>query len=145
MSVELRGADQLASLSRQLKELGDRGLTREFSRAVTDAVKPLRAEVQASARQTLPHHGGLNEKVARSKFRTVRRPLGIRVQVASSYSLRRLDQGRLRHPVFGNRDKWVDQLVTPGWWTRPTEAAVPAVQRAVQDAMDAMVRRLNQL
>ncbi len=31
--------------------------------------------------------------------------------------LRSLDRGRLRHPLFGNREHWYNESVPRGWWT----------------------------
>lgn len=144
--IELRGADQLQALSVRLKDLGDKELKREFSKAISAATKPLVQDLRQSARETLPKKGGLNERVARSQIRTVRRASsrtqGIRVVAKNPYALGRLDQGRVRHPVFG-RNVWVDQTVKSGWWTRPTEAIGPDVIRSVNAAMRNMARKLD--
>lgn len=148
MSIEIRGADQLQALSKRLKDLGDKELKREFSKAISAATKPLVQELRQSARETLPKKGGLADRVAKSQIRTVRRASsrtqGIRVTAKNPYVLGRLDQGKLRHPVFG-RNVWVDQTVKSGWWTRPTEAIGPDVRREVGAAMAAMARKLDRL
>jgi hypothetical protein len=146
MTVEIKGADQLAALSKRLKELGDKDLSREFSRAITAATKPLVQDLRQSARETLPKRGGLNERVAKSQIRTQRRASsrtqGVRVVAKNPYVLARLDQGHVRHPVFG-RNVWVDQTVRSGWWTRPTEAIGPDVRRSIEAAMAAMAKKLD--
>lgn len=144
--IELRGADQLRALSMRLKDLGDKELKREFSKAITAATKPLVQDLRQSARETLPKKGGLNERIAKSQIRTVRRASsrtqGIRVTAKNAYVLGRLDQGHVRHPVFGHK-VWVDQTVKSGWWTRPTEAIGPQVIRSVEAAMQHMARKLD--
>jgi hypothetical protein len=50
--------------------------------------------------------------------------------------LARSDAGILTHPLFGDRDHWYDQHVTPGWFTRPCEDAAPRVRQEVIDALD---------
>lgn len=40
-----------------------------------------------------------------------------------SVDLNELDQGRLKHPVYGNRKVWVTQPVKAGWWTDALNAA----------------------
>lgn len=143
---DIKGADQLATLAKRLKELGDKDLKREFSKAIGAATKPLVQELRQSARQTLPKRGGLAERVAKSQIRTVRRASsrtqGVRVTAKNPYVLGRLDQGQLRHPVFG-RNVWVDQTVKSGWWTRPTDAIGPDVRKGVEAAMEAMARKLD--
>jgi hypothetical protein len=141
---EIRGVEQLAALSKRLKAIGDKELTREFSRSVTAAMKPLMQELRSSARSTLPSSGGLADKVARSKIRTVRRASsGVRVTANNPYGIKQMDEGRVRHPVFGNRSNWAVQSVRPGWWTRPTEKVGPEVRQALQEAMEAIARKVG--
>lgn len=44
--------------------------------------------------------------------------------------LRSIDNGRARHPVFGDRDRWSDTAVKPGFFTRPCEKFAPVVRAA---------------
>jgi hypothetical protein len=143
VSVEVRGADQLARLSKQLKEAGNKDLQRELSRAINQALKPLKTDLQASARTTLPRRGGLAARVAASKFRTRRSRQGLRLQAVSGDSIQRIDKGAVRHPVFGNRGVWVIQRVTAGWWTGPVEAAAPKVRQELELAMRQVAHRIG--
>ena len=44
--------------------------------------------------------------------------------------LRSLDEGRLRHPLFGDREHWYQQNLKPGWFTGSlNDAANSAVVR----------------
>jgi hypothetical protein len=129
-------------LSRQLKELGDKGLQKELTQAIGKAMKPVKAAIRESARDTLPERGGLGERVARSRISQRRNKNGLRL-VASGGRRDLLDKGSLRHPVFGNPDKWVDQRVKPGWWSRPVKAAEDDVRREIEQAMQDVVRKLN--
>ena len=56
-------------------------------------------------------------------------------------NLKRLDGGIVRHPVFGNREVWKDQAVTPRWWSKPMEAG----QAAVAAEVVASVNRVSAL
>jgi hypothetical protein len=146
VSIELDGAAQFAALAKRLRAMGDKDLSREFSKAVSASTKPLVQELRKSARDTLPKRGGLAERVAKSPIRTQRRSSaraqGARVVARNPYAINRLDQGRVRHPVFG-RAVWVDQTVKSGWWTRPTEAIGPEVRRNLDAAMNAMKTKLD--
>ncbi len=147
--IEIRGVEKLAALSKALKEAGDKGLQRELATAINRAMKPVREAAKRSALDTLPAGGGLNRRVAGSRFRTVRRAssraVGVRLTAANAYRLGELDKGRVRHPVFGDRDTWVTQQVAPGWWTNPTEAAAADVRKAIEGAMDEVARKLSRL
>lgn len=142
--IEVRGADDLYKLSRTLKGLaGANGVQKEFNQAINRAMKPLKAAVKQSARQSLPQRGGLAARVASSRL-TTRRPntkRGLRLVSRGTLSLWHLDQGQVRHRAA---DGWGDtQSITPGWWTKPTEAAAPSVRREVQAAMDEVVKRIS--
>lgn len=143
MSVEIKGAEQLAALAKQLKDAGEKDLQRELNKAINKAVVPMRDAIKASARSTLPRQGGLNQKVARSKFRTVKRSGGVRLQATNSYGLAQLNKGTVRHPVFGNREVWVTQKVTPGFWDDPTEKAAPQVRRDIEAAVADVAKRIK--
>lgn len=145
MSVEIRGAEQLRVLAKALKGAGQKDLQRELSKGITDAVKPVREAVKQSAVQNLPQHGGLNRKVARSQFRTVRRSQGVKLTARNAYALEQLNRGRWRHPVYGNRSVWVSQfdVQSVGWWTKPTERVGPQARQEVLRAMDRVVRKID--
>jgi hypothetical protein len=146
MAIEIRGVDQLADISRKLKQAGDRDLQREFRRGLDEAVEPIKDTIRESARDILPRQGGLNERVARTPIRVVTRntarATGIRLTVRGTRRAA-LDQGRLRHPVFGDREVWVTQRVTPGWWSNAIDDDFPEARRAVQAAMDRVARKLR--
>lgn len=145
VSVEVTGANQLAALAKALRQAGDKELQRELFRGLNRAVKPVREVAKASALAVLPSRGGFAARVARGKFVTQRRS-GARVagiRVVAKNTDRRVDQGRLRHPVFGNRGVWVTQQVTPGWWSRPTEALRPQVRDDLIKAMDDVAREIS--
>jgi hypothetical protein len=147
VSYEVRGAEQLAALSRRLKAAGEKDLQRELSKGIAKAMKPLRQELQRSA-QRLPRRGGLAKRVADSKMRTTRRntgrAVGLRLTVTNPENIRRMDNGTVRHPVFGRRNRpWVTQPVKPGWFTDPTEAAAPVVRAEVEAAMRAVTAKID--
>lgn len=48
--------------------------------------------------------------------------------------------GQFRHPVFGNRDRWVSQRTKPFLYPA-VRAAGPAIEKAVAGAVDSTVRR----
>lgn len=92
------------------------------------------------------------DRVAAAKF-TVRalagRPGDARIRLQATardgkrIDLRALNEGRLRHPLFGDRRYWYQQQVAPGWFDRPIEANLPAFERAISVGVDNIVRQLN--
>lgn len=145
------GADQLARAGRALRAQGEagKGQRKELFKAIQRATRPLKDDVKQAALRDLPRRGGLNRAVASSKIttrtRTGGRNVGVRIVAAGKTvrDLRSLDRGRLRHPVFGNREVWVNQAIRPGWFTRPLEEGAPAVRRELIAAMHTVVRDLT--
>jgi F0F1-type ATP synthase gamma subunit len=158
VTLELRGANQFAAVAKALKESGDRGLAREFNKALRDSAKPFQEAVAREAEATLPRRGGLNKRVAKLAVPKVRksnskRGVGIRlvaVGKSGAKSLARMNRGQVRHPVFANGRKtreewvWVTQSITPGFWTKAADATQKDVARNMQAALDAVARRIDQ-
>lgn len=140
-SIEVRGHEQLADLGRRFKAAGDRGkgLRKQLLKEIRQVVKPVLPEIRSHAASILPKRGGLAAEVASAQL-AVRTNLGpksasVKVVSTSPGRFRDLNRGRLRHPVFGNREKWVQQSVWPGWFTDRIEARKPRMQGAVLQAM----------
>ena len=133
--VYVTGADQLISLSRRLRAAGDKELKKELRTALRDATKPMKAAIKKNARDNMPHRGGLNDYLARSRITTQVKQSGQNpgIRISNKQHDTRLDtQGRLRHPTFGRRGPgdWKEQKVESGWFTKP--AAREARQARVE-------------
>lgn len=150
--VTRTGADQMRAISRELKDLGNRRLKREFQKAMRDSVSPLKLKMRQSALEVLPHRGGLGRRTATASFRISNTARGVRFvgRAKDVRQLAALDKpGVTRHPVFlrdGQSRRsvpWVRQRVTPGWASTPWEANKPAVQSAMIRAADNMGRTID--
>lgn len=146
MEVRIQGAEKLAVVGKQLRATGNKDIRKEMYRGLRRAAKPLAADARENARRTLPKAGGLNERVARSKFRvSVRaagRNPGVRITAAGLDA--RLDtQGRTRHPLFGNREWWYEQKVKPHWFEIPMRAGAPKVRRELEQVVDEIAKKLS--
>lgn len=143
----MRGASQLEDIGRRLKETGDKELRRDLLRGINRALKPAKAAVKAAALRDLPQGGGLNRVIGTSRIGSRTRTSGRNPAVfltgkKSGHDLRAIDRGKVRHPVFGNRNVWVLQDVKPGWWSETLAGQVPTIRREVIDVMDVVARRL---
>jgi hypothetical protein len=146
LSVQMVGADALADVAKALRQAGDKDLRRELYSGLRRSAKPLIAAARDNARDTLPKHGQLNERVARSKFKVQTRGAGRNpgVRITASGVDTRLDtQGRLRHPVYGNRNTWVIQKVPAHWFTGPMERGAPRVRRELITAIATVARKIE--
>jgi hypothetical protein len=142
-------AAELEALAFRLRRAGDGGLVREVTRAMRDAVVPVQADIRAGLDPKLPdrYAATLNADLRLgTNVRTNERDPGVSItgQTLSGggkgRKLRYLDEGRLTHPVFGNREEWrtqegAAQGVEPGWFSGPAEAAGPRVRTAIEQAL----------
>ena len=148
--IEVTGAEQLAALSKRLKDAGERGLQRELNKGIREAVEPFREAFRQSALNKLPRKGGLAQRVVdqvipRPRKINSSKGVGLRVIAtgkAGMRSLAALDAGRIRHPVF-NTDRWVSQLVQAHVWSQPAEELGPKVTKEVRAALDRVARKID--
>lgn len=147
-------ASDFVRASKALKAAGDRELRREFNKEVRRAVRPLTPLTRAAARETLPKSGGLAEIVARApqrvQIRTGRETAGVRLVVVkrAGGAAWATNEGVVRHPVFGDRSRFVEQKVPGGWFDETLEkhaptVARPAVAQAVENVLRNIVREVN--
>jgi hypothetical protein len=60
-----------------------------------------------------------------------------------AFDTARTDRGTLRHPVFGNREVWVNQPVKLGWWSRPVEESRDDIVKATDDAVGKIIKSMD--
>lgn len=149
----ITGADDLARAAKVLRQAGNKELTRDFYRGLNRAVRPAKDAAKRAAETDLPQRGGFAAEVARSRFSSKIRTGQKNPQVtiwanpskrarAEVRDLRATDRGRLRHPLFGNRDHWFTQQIKPGWFTNAMRDQAPQVQRNLQAVMRDTVNRI---
>jgi hypothetical protein len=140
-------ASELESIARHLRRAGETELVRELTRAMRDAVGTVPDDIRAGLKPKLPdvYAAALDADLRIGiSVRTNERNPGVSVNgtpLAKARKLRNLDEGRLTHPVYGNREVWRTQVgaaqgVEPGWFTGPAEAAAPRVRAAIERALD---------
>lgn len=145
---ELRGVNDLTQLAAALKQAGDpgRGLRRELSSSLNRETKHTRAELKGSF-GALPSSGGLARLVESSALfststTTGAATAGVRIRGrrrgVRGPSLRRLNAGVLKHPVFGNRSVWAEQSVAKGFLDEAFQGDKPELQKAVIRAIQSV-------
>jgi len=144
--IEIRGVEDMLRLSKALKNAGRLDTRRELHKGIQKAARPLIPAARAAALTTLPQRGGLAGKVARApmrvQVRTGRDP-GVRIVVGKDRSgARAANHGLIRHPVFGHRDRWVDQRVPADWFDGAMRRNAPAVRPEIARAMDRVVDKI---
>lgn len=161
-SVQITGTGQLIELSRRLKAAGGPRLKANFQRRIRRAAEPLKDDLQQVIR-TLPIRSEGRKAGKRGGPSPTTRPLratiasAVRISVRTSGSpgarvwvdkdrlppdLRNMASamnsanGRIRHPVFGNRKRWANQWTTPLWWDKTVRAHKDRMTREVQRVLD---------
>lgn len=148
-SFEVRGADQLEALGRRFKAAGEegKGLRKELLAGIRSTNKPTIAMIRTSALDVLPKRGGLAAIVARSSIGTRTRlagnAVGVEIKGTGKVNIRRMNAGSLRKPVFGNRENWVAQSITPGWFNKPIEADRPRIQAGIEKSLQTVARKIE--
>jgi hypothetical protein len=142
----IKGANDFLALSKRLKAAGEKGLRNELNKVMRDAAKPLIPKVREAARTSLPKHGGLNERIAkkplRAQTRTGARTAGVRI-VGSKVDPRINNEGRVYHPVFGNKPGVVQQVpAAKGYFDETLANEGPGIRGEVLGAFGGFVERL---
>lgn len=135
MELQIRGAHQLADLSKRLKAAGDEGkaLRKGLYKAIQVASLELKKAPPPVAARTLPRRGGYAGEVAKAKMSTRTRGagknVGVRITATGKY-VRNADRGLIRGT----------QPVDPGWFTQTLTAGAPVVRIQIAHAMHAVAR-----
>lgn len=145
----VEGAHELEAIAKRLKAVGRGDLRKELLAGIRKEGKPAVAAVRASARARLPQRGGLAEIVGRSSFRVRTRLTGNQagVQITgtgrSVKGLRSINAGRLRHPVFGQRDAWAEQVVAKGFFDEPIEDRADNIRRGINKVLADIAKKVE--
>ncbi|MFJ2568180.1 hypothetical protein ACIO02_35545 [Streptomyces sp. NPDC087568] len=161
------GTGQLLELSARLRRAGHENIRSSFHRRIRRAAEPLRNDLQDTIRHldissqgrgvgrrggrsptTRPLRATIAEAI-RISVRTTGDP-GARVWVDKGRlprDLKRMpdviNDGRIRHPVYGNRRRWATQWATPLWWDRTVRSHHDRITREVGRVVDDVRRHLE--
>nr|WP_240964271.1 hypothetical protein [Streptomyces sp. C1-2] len=149
-----------------MRAAGGPRLQQNLARRVRRAAEPLQRDLQQSIRTVqLPGSGRTGRGGPTPTTRPLRATLagGIRISVRQGASpgarvwmdrsrlpadLRNMpwtiENGRVRHPVFGNRRRWATQWARPtGWWSRTVQAGVPRMRAEIERVLGDVRRTLE--
>jgi uncharacterized protein YbjT (DUF2867 family) len=140
-------ASQLEAAAFRLRRAGEGDLARQLTAAMRRGVAPVPGRIRDGLRPHLPDRYAA--ALADVDIKTITRAGSATTDaVVSVYAkatgkarkLKNLDEGRLTHPLFGNREHWFTQAgatqgVEPGWFTGPCEDADPRVRAELEKAL----------
>lgn len=146
-------AAELESIARDLRQAGDTDLVRELNNAFRRSVQPVPGQIRAGLKPHLPDRYAevLDADLSiGTSIRSSERNPGVSVRATTRglggvqrRRLKRLDDGILAHPLWGNRRKWFYQQVEPGWFSGVAQDAAPQVREALQEALDDVGRKIG--
>ncbi|WP_327329837.1 hypothetical protein OG279_09660 [Streptomyces sp. NBC_01201] len=167
-SFQILGTGQLLELQRKLRAAGHENIRSSMQRRIRRAAEPLRNDLQSTVRglsirstgrgagkrggpspTTRPLRASIAQAI-RISVRTGGNP-GARVWLDKGLLppdippgvVNRLNEGRLRHPVFGNKRRWAQQNTTPLWWDKTVRKHTPRMQSEVARVLDDVRRRIE--
>lgn len=135
--IRTEGTDQLEAIGARLKEASDHALTNSVRASMRAVAKPLGESVLHEGAEKMPHRGGLAARVASLGKVGVSSALvqkNVRVVLLlrnTGVAMKALDEGVVRHPVYGNRGNWVAQAVRPHAFTEAFKHQQAQVQAAL--------------
>lgn len=146
-NIRVIGTGQLLELSARLRRAGHENIRASFQRRLRRAAEPLRDDLQSTIRNLDIRSQG-RKAGKRGGASPTTRPLRANIAAAVRISVRttgnpgakvwldrsrlpsdipmglvnRLNEGRVRHPVFNNRSRWAQQNTTAQWWEKTVRA-----------------------
>lgn len=157
MSIQLHHGNDLRRISRELRRMDSPEIKKRFRKELRAAARPLVPKVRAAIRATPSSRSysadglrGLMVKATRLEIKTASREAGVAIRVdgrkmpAHMKSLPAMVEGtkRWRHPVFGNRENWVDQRKEP-YFYRTLRVAGPVSRQAVNRVLAGISRDIS--
>ena len=157
MSIRLQDGGDLRRISRELRRMDDKEVKKRFRKELRAAAKPLVPKVRASIRGIPSKRGyspdglrGALSKATKLEVKTTGKQAGVAIRVdgrkmpSHMKSLPSMVEGkkRWRHPVFGNRNVWVNQPKHP-YFYNVVRIAGPASRRAVNRVLDGITKDIS--
>ncbi|MFM9542326.1 hypothetical protein [Streptomyces turgidiscabies] len=166
--IRILGTGQLIELQRRLRAAGHENIRASMQRRARRAAEPLRDDLQDTIRNlSISSEGRKTGK--RGGRSSTTRPLrasiaeAVRISVRTSGSpgarvwldkgrlppdipvgvVNRLNEGRLRHPVFGNKRRWTQQTTSPRWWDKTVRSHQDRIKREMERVVDDVRAKLE--
>lgn len=152
MDLEIRG-DDIGNLVKAIRTHADsKALRKELFSGLNRATKEIRGQMIEVIPAALPRRGGLADQMkARTTSRTSAKAgkyAGVSMAFrAKGMDIRTLTGKRLRHPVYGNRSRWVNQTegVEPALFMGEFDKQKPEIQRQIMKVLDEVARKVTNI
>lgn len=157
MSIQLRHGDDLRRISRELRRMDSPEIKKRFRKELRAAARPLVPKVRTAIRAVPSSRSysadglrGQLSKATRLEIKTAGREAGVALRVdgrkmpSHMKSLPAMVEGkkRWRHPVYGNRENWVNQSNKP-YFYKTVAVAGPLSRRAVDRVLTGITKSIR--
>lgn len=115
---------------------------KELTDANVETAKRIRSDIAKVAASILPKRGGLAGRVAGMDIKVERKTDGAQIVGTSDYDVVAIDQGTVRHLVYGH-GPLVTQSVTPGFWTKTIESHADDFESGMVKSLEKINDRLE--
>lgn len=163
--IRILNTGALLELSRRLNTVAGPPVRAAMTRRIRRAAEPLRNDLQRTVRGlSIRSQGGSGRSGPSPTTRPLRATIAaaIRISVRTGGSPgariwidraalppdmrslpKHLNNNTLRHPVFGNRSRWVKQTTTPLWWEQTVRQHRPRMEREIERILRDVRQRLE--
>ena len=158
--VDVSGSRDLARFAHALHQAGKTDLSAELNRGLRAAGKDVITEVRRHTDDYMPagyektFTGSLKLETQVQLIKNNRvSVVGFGLGRSRRRDAVRLDEGELRHPVYGRRRRlksgrnkanpWAVQRIRPGWFSEPAMRALPQVRRQIDDAVGRVAAKIE--
>lgn len=124
MRLEVKGAEQLDQIARVLTAKGNPpALKRRMTKSFKQGAEPIKRDQLANLASRLPKSGGAAATIGGEtrigiRTSTARTTVDI-VDSWKGHDMQAIDQGTLRHPLFGHRRHWYNTRIPRLLLTKP--------------------------
>lgn len=136
-------------LGKALKGAANKELRKQLRKDIREAGKPVVVKMRKNARGISGAPKEWKKKAAQRtslKMNTTKRKAGIRIITTKPPKEtpigRYMNRGKWRHPVFGNRNNWVEQRVNPNWFDAPAKQSHRVMVTKVANALQKVVEQI---
>lgn len=162
--IRVLGTGQLLELQRRLRAASGPRLQQNMARRVRHAAEPLKSDLQDAIRRVPIRGQGGSGRSGRSPTTrplraTIARAIRISVRTTGNPGARiwidrsalpsdmralpnKIEDGRWRHPVFGNRRRWVAQYGA-AWWAPTQRRHEPRMRAEMERILNDIERWLS--
>ena len=147
------GVDSMERLGKDLREAGAKDLRKELLKAGQQLTKPVKENIKEHALTDLPKRGNLNVWTSKrlkttTQVRLAGKNVGVRFKTKHPGTkglsdLPSINDGDVRHPLFGNTNRWYTTHVHPGFVTRAVDEMAPEIRKAFLGAVDEIAAKLR--